>query len=210
MDWLRRVVLGGLNPRSVLGPKYPESVRAFEISSEQDEDAKPAGPMTILFRVIAGLVIAASFGVWVYAYSGLADRETPDLLADRELAATAETICAAADSDVSAMPNALDAEDGQDRAQQIRATTARYSVMIDDLERLDRTNERDDLIFTAWLSDWRVILSDRLVYADAIAADPEAQFYVSDIGVTERLDKRLTRFANTNLMTSCAAPTDVG
>ena len=166
--------------------------------------------MTIVFRVIAGAVILASFGVWAYAYSGLADRETPDLLADRELAETAESICAAATADVAAMPNALDAVDGPDRAEQIRATTARYSLMIDDLERLDRTTERDDLIFSSWLSDWRVILGDRLTYADAIAVDPEAQFYVTDIGVTERLDKRLTRFANTNLMTSCAAPTDVG
>lgn len=185
-------------------------MRAFEISSDQDEDQEPAGPLTIALRVVAGIVIAASFGVWVYAYSGYADRETPDLLADRTLAATSESICAAAVDDVTAMPNALDAADGPERAQQIRATTARYGVMIDDLEQLDRTTERDNTIFSAWLSDWRVILGDRLTYADAIAADPDAQFYVSDIGVSERLDKRLTRFANTNLMTSCAAPTDVG
>ncbi len=172
--------------------------------------APPASPLRWMFRAIAGLVIAASFGVWVYAYSGYADRETPDLLGDRALAEEAETICAAALADVATMPNALDAVDGADRAGQIRQTTARFDTMVTELETLNFFDERDRTIFTAWLSDWRVILSDRLVYADAIAADPEAQFYVSDIGVTERLDKRLTRFANTNLITSCAAPTDVG
>ncbi|MEM7322864.1 MAG: hypothetical protein AAF531_07250 [Actinomycetota bacterium] len=186
-------------------------MRAFEISSEvDDEERKPAGPLTIIGRVVAGIVIAASFGVWVYAYSGYADRETPDLLADRPMAETAESICAAALRDVEAMPNALDAVDGADRAEQIRATTARFSVMVDDLDRLDRTTERDDQIFSDWLSDWRVLLNDRLIYADAIAVDPNAQFYITDTGVNERLDRRVTRFANTNLIVSCAAPTDVG
>lgn len=185
-------------------------MRAFEISADPNQEQKPAGPLTIAFRVVAGVVVLASFGVWGYAYSGLADRETPDLLADRDLAAVAEQICAGAMADVTAMPNALDAADGADRGEQIRATTARFATMVDDLDNLDRTNQRDDQIYSSWLSDWRVLLGDRLTYADAITVDPDAQFYITDIGVTERLDKRVTRFANTNLMTSCAAPTDVG
>ena len=183
-------------------------------SNGQNLDAGPDGrgplsPFQILFRVVAGLVIAASFAVWVYAYSGLAERDTPDLLANRQLAETAEGICASTLADVNAMPNALDAVDGEERATQIRQATARFALMLDELDALATTDERDERIYRGWLSDWRVILGDRLDYADRIAADPEAQFYISDIGVTERLDKRLTRFANTNLMVSCAAPTDV-
>jgi len=176
-------------------------------------ETAPSGPVSPLrwaFRIVAGAVIAASFGVWGYAYSGLADREKPDLLADRVLATSAEGICAAALGDISTMPNALDAVDGADRADQIRMSTARYEEMVTDLEGLNTADERDQRIFTGWLGNWRVMLGDRLAYADAIAVDDQAQFYVTDIGVKERLDRRLTRFANTNLMTSCAAPTDVG
>lgn len=180
----------------------------------QDQlDSGPSGPVSILrwaFRIVAGAIIAASFGVWVYAYSGFADRETPDLLGDRSLAASAENICAAALTDISAMPNALDAVDGEDRAQQIRLSTVRYEEMVTELEGLNLFDERDSRIFTGWLSNWRTLLQDRISYADAIEVDDQAQFFVSDVGVRERLDKRLTRFANTNLMTSCAAPTDVG
>ncbi len=188
-------------------------MHTFETSpgAEPDSDERrgPLSPLQILFRVVAGLVIAASFGVWVYAYSGQADRDTPDLLADRPLAEQAEQICATALADVAAMPNALDAANGQERADQIRQTTARFASMLDELDALPTFDERDDRIYRGWLGDWRVILDDRLGYADRIAVDPEAQFYISDIGVSERLDKRLTRFANTNLMVSCAAPTDV-
>ncbi|MEM7275898.1 MAG: hypothetical protein AAF547_22675 [Actinomycetota bacterium] len=185
-------------------------MRAFEVSTGEEEPGEKLGPARIAFRILAGLIIAASFGVWGYRFSGFADREAPDLLADRELVAVAEEICAAAVVDVEAMPGALDAVDGPDRADQLRATTARYRTMVDDLAALEPTSIRDDEIYRGWLSDWGVLLDDRLRYADAIAVDPNAQFFVSDIGVTERLDRRVTRMANTNLMTSCAAPTDVG
>ncbi|MGI9594608.1 MAG: hypothetical protein ACR2QK_00530 [Acidimicrobiales bacterium] len=177
--------------------------------SDSERSAGRLSPFRILFRIVAGLVIAASFAVWVYAYSGLARRDTPDLLADRELAADAEQICAATLADVATMPNALEAANGEERAQQIRRATARFELMVNDLDGLAAFDERDERIFRGWLSDWRVLLSDRVAYADRIAADPNAQFYISDIGGRERLDRRLTRFANTNLMVSCAAPTDV-
>lgn len=175
-----------------------------------EEPSGPVSPLRWIFRVVAGVLILASFSTWVYAYSGFADRPAPDLLGDRALAVEAENICAAALTDIDAMPNALDAIDGPDRAVQIRNTTARFDAMVTDLEGLNLFDARDQQIFTDWLSNWRVILNDRLIYADAIAVDPQAQFLVTDVGVSERLDRRLTRFANTNLMTSCAAPTDVG
>ncbi len=178
--------------------------------ADEDRQIGARSPLTVLFRVVAGLVVAASFAVWVYAYSGQAERDTPDLLADRALAAEAEAICASAVADVEALPGALDAVDGPDRANQIRRSTDRYDAMVAALEQLRTDDERDGRIFAGWLADWRVLLGDRLRYADAIEVDPNAQFLVSDIGVSERLDRRVTRFANTNAMVSCAAPTDVG
>lgn len=175
----------------------------------QDQPRPPLTPGRILFRIVAGLVVAASFGVWVYAYSGLADREAPDLLGDEGLRASAESVCAAALADVDALPDALVARDGVERGEQIRAATARFEMMVGDLASLPSEPGRDRQIYTAWLDDWRVLLGDRLAYADRLATGEDAEFLITDTGVGERLDRRITRFANTNLMTSCVAPTDV-
>lgn len=161
-------------------------------------------------RALAVAVVASSFLVWIYAYSGAAERDAPDLLADETFGQRAELICAAATSDIQAMPNALEATDGADRGRQIVATTARYEQMLDELDALVGGDARDVEIASGWLADWRVMVQDRYRYAEAITADDQAQFYVSDVGVAERLDRRLTRLANTNSMPSCAAPTDLG
>ncbi len=188
-------------------------MQTFDLNPDAEPDPDAAGPplstVRKLLRVGAGLVVAASFGIWAYAYSGFADREAPDVLADQGLAAEAENICAVAIEDVAGLPNAIEAADGAERAVQIRAATDRFERMVDDLEALPTVDERDGRIYLGWLSDWRVLLGDRLDYADRISVDPEAQFFITDTGVGERLDRRVTRFANTNLMVSCVAPTDV-
>ena len=166
-----------------------------------------------LGRGLAVTVVLGSFLVWIYAYSGAARRDAPDLISDGAFARTAEAICAEAQADIDAMPGALDAVDGPDRARQIRATNVRYEAMLDELDELTPSlsaSARDTEIATGWLADWRVIVSDRYDYADRIEVDDQAQFYLSNLGVSERLDRRLTRLATTNLMPSCGAPTDVG
>jgi hypothetical protein len=55
-----------------------------------------------------------------------------------------------------------------------------------------------------------VLIQDRYDYATRIAGDPSAQFLITDTGAGERLDRRITRVADTNAMPSCAAPGDVG
>jgi hypothetical protein len=162
-----------------------------------------------LFKVVAGLVVAASFAVWGYAYSGQADRPPPDLLADADLAARAEAICADAVADVEAMPSALDAVDAEDRADQILATTARFEAMVAELGRLEPTSEEDRVILDGFTGDWDTLLGNRRAYAQALTEDPAAPFLLSAIG-GERLDRRMTRVADTNRMYACGAPTDVG
>lgn len=165
---------------------------------------------SLLFRLLAGVIVVGSFGVWVYIYSGQADRPPPDLLVDTELVAQAEAICAAAVADVDAMPSASQATDAADRADQVRRSTARFETMVTDLEGL-RVDEPDDrVIMGGWLADWRTLLDDRLRYAEAVVEDPDVLFTLTNVAAGERLDRRLTRVANTNLMTSCVAPTDVG
>lgn len=175
-----------------------------------DGPDRPRSLTSRLFRVLAGLAIAASFGVWVYAYSGRADRPPPDLLIDTQLAAQAETICASAVADVAAMPSAQDAVDEIDRADQVHRTTDRFDAMVADLARLDVVEPDDQVIMTGWLGDWRVLLEDRRRYAREVVEDPDAVFLLTKVAERERLDRRLTRVADVNRMSSCGTPTDVG
>lgn len=158
---------------------------------------------------MAGTIIAASFGVWVYAYSGLADRPPPDLFADPDLGARAEAICAAAVADVEGLPGALHATDGADRADQVNRATDRYEAMVDQLSLLEVVEAADRVIVDGWLGDWRVLMEDRRRYAEEVAEDPGATFLLTKVADNERLDRRLIRLAGTNSMPSCSAPTDV-
>ncbi len=164
----------------------------------------------LIGKVAAVAAIAGSFALWGYAFSGLAERPAPDLLDDPSFAVSAESTCAAALADLDELPNALDAADGAERADQIRASTARLERMVDELDGLVGGSARDVEITSGWLADWRVLLADRLRYADAIEVDDDAQFLITDPGVDERLDRRITRLAVTNSMRSCSVPSDVG
>ena len=166
-------------------------------------------------RIVLGLVVAASFGVWGYGFSGLASRTAPDTLANSSFREVAQPACSAANDAVAALPNALDAQDNVERAQQIRANTAIYTTLVDDLELLLDSpqvdlDDRDTGITSEWLGDWRRFLADRIDYADRLADDPDAVFYVAASSGGERLERRITRFAVTNELTSCVTPSDVG
>ncbi len=155
------------------------------------------------------VTLVGSFGVWVYAFSGRADRDPPDLLNDASWSTAAEEICADALSDVDDIPSAQQAGDAGERSQQVLAATGRFETMVDQLADLPAATPRDEQITTDWLADFRVLMGDRRRYADAVADDPAAVFTITDTGVGERLDRRITRFAVTNSMPSCVTPTDV-
>ncbi|MEM9132109.1 MAG: hypothetical protein AAF962_24700 [Actinomycetota bacterium] len=177
-----------------------------------DEERRRPTLLGNIGRGLTILVVASSFLVWVYAYSGAAERDAPDRLADETWGDRAEMICAEAVEDIEAMPGALDAVDGPDRARQVEATNVRYEAMLEELDALSVADNdpRDVEISTGWIADWRVLIEDRYTYAEGIAVDDQTQFFITDTGVAERLDRRVTRLANTNDMPSCAAPTDLG
>lgn len=166
-------------------------------------------------RVALGLLVAGSFAVWGYGFSGLAGRTAPDTLGNSSFLDVAEPACAAANDTVAAMPDALDAEDNRERSQQVINNTAVYGDLVDELERLlddprVDLNDRDSGITLEWLADWRQFLADRIDYADRLADDPQAVFYVAASSGGERLERRITRFAQTNELLSCVTPQDVG
>lgn len=164
-------------------------------------------------RVLLAALVLASFAVWVYAYSGRADRVAPDTLDDPSFGAAAEAICSAAMTDIDQLPNALDATDRADRANQIRNINQRYTSMLDELTdevaaSPTRTN-RDLGIINLWLDRWRIIVSDREDYANRLEDDPSAVFYLS-AEAGRRAERSLSYVADTNGMPSCGAPGDLG
>lgn len=92
---------------------------------------------------------------------------------------------------------------------QVRNRNVVLLSMVSDLESATQGSDRDQAMIAEWLDDWRLFISDREDYANRIAEDENAQFYLSD-GGGERLERRITRFANTNNMYSCVTPFDVG
>ncbi len=162
-----------------------------------------------IVKAIAVITMAASFGVWVYAFSGAADRDSPDLLDDLTWAEEADVLCAEALTDVEDMPSAVDADSPAERASQIDAANNRYRAMLTDMKQLDPGTARDAEMVGEWQSDWELFLSDRDRYAEAILIDPAAPFTVTNTGGGERLYRRISRFANTNFMFACIAPEDV-
>lgn len=183
-------------------------------------------PLRMILRVVVGIVVLGSFGVWMYALSGAARQAPPDELdSTRALieaneageaytevdglpayAERAERICQAT---IDNLPDASRATSGPERAEQIRLANAQLSDMILQLRGLPVASERDDTLRNLFLDDWEVLISDRDRYADAVEVDPSAIFTLTAVADNERLERRLTRFARTNLMLPCGAPADV-
>ncbi len=163
-------------------------------------------------KVVMVAILVASFGLWVYAYSGFADRRAPDTFDDASFAADAEIICAEAKIRYDELPNSLRAVDHHARAEQIREANVVLDDMLILLEREASTmtgTERDRGIASLWLNRWRILLSDRADYAERLDQDPAALFFISE-EAGFRAEKSIDYVANTNDMPSCTLPTDVG
>ena len=166
--------------------------------------------LSLALKVVGGIVVASTFAVWVYGFSGQARRTPPDRLDDPTFAIAAEQICADTVAELELLPGARDALDGPDRSRQVETSTARYEAMLDELDTLVGGSDRDIEITTGWLADWRVTIQDRYRYAAAVAEDELTTYLVTDTGANERLNRRLTRLADTNRMSACGYPGDLG
>ncbi len=159
--------------------------------------------------LVIGLLIA-SFFPWVWRFSPWAERTPFDQFDDPAYSAAAEELCASAMSAIDEVPSAAVATDTGERATQVRTVNGILEALVDDLEAAATGTERDLRMIDAWVDDWRIYLGNRADYAERIATDPDAQFYVSANADGDRVDKHLTYLANTNEMYSCVAPGDVG
>lgn len=170
---------------------------------ETDEPRSRVTPIKVVFAVL----ILASFAPWVYRYSGFADRPFDGTFDDAAFTEIGEGICT--DADLDSLPDALEAVDNVDRSEQVLEANRRLTAMVDELEAGITGSDRDIDNLQEWIGDWRTYIGDRADYAERLATDPEAVLYIAAVD-DERLERRITRFANTNKMWSCVTPSDVG
>ncbi len=156
----------------------------------------------------AVLVLFAVF--WVGATIWFFGDENPDRLDDRQWAADAEARCTEARDELDRLPQARDATNMSDRADQIEASTAVLAEMTADLAAAPPGGTDGELL-GLWLESWRVYLNDRLAHASALRAGEDRQFRVTvDAERGDGVDALLDAFADRNRMPACGDPLDIG
>jgi hypothetical protein len=180
-----------------------------------DAPGAPAGPAPqrtrgqTIARVAVITIVLGSALLWIYALTRSPGRPFGEL-DDPAIAQTAEPICAAAATEIAALPPAFEAENSVERAEAVNTATAILATMLTELEPLTPpADTRDGAMYAEWLGDWSIYLGNREDYAERLRDDPDARFFVAEKDarqITEPID----RFAKINLMASCATPREVG
>ena len=147
--------------------------------------------------------------MWIYAFSGLARKDPPDLLDDPAFSRTAETTCATAVDALDQLPNAIDEPTPQSRAQTVAEANRILDQMVVSLRRQAPTRaDRDSDITGRWLDDWDTYLSDRRAYVQALrGGSEEAPVFTARGG--RSISATIDNFAEVNDMASCATPLDL-
>jgi len=165
-------------------------------------------------RVLLTAVVVGLVGMWVYVlYLAFGPGRQPpvDRLDDPAFAEAAEQRCADATDAVEGLPVASQSSSAAERAAVLDQANEIYSDMLvdlDDLRSLAPAGDQRDRT-TAWLSDWRVLLSDRQAYAEALRDDPEARLLISEKpGTGRHITGWIDEFALANKMDDCVTPAD--
>ncbi len=156
----------------------------------------------------AAVVVAGSFALWAYAFSGAAKKDPPDTLHDAAFGQTAEAMCAPVKADIDALPPAPAAHDPQERAATLYQANELLAAQLAELRTPPRGDAFDTGIIDQWLADWDQYLIDRTQYADILATGTDAKFVITARD-GEDYTKSMDNFAKVNDMPSCATPGDV-
>lgn len=165
-------------------------------------------------RILVLSVIVGLVGMWGYVlYLAFGPGRQPpvDRLDDPAFAEAAEVRCADALSQVDQLQLATEAESAAERAEVVDDANQIFESMLDDLDDTATLAPQGDQRsrVEAWLTDWRIYLGDRQVYADALRVDPGARLLISEKpGAGRHITGWIDEFARANRMPSCASPTD--
>ncbi len=163
-----------------------------------------------LLAVLGASVVVLSGLFWIGATVWFFGDENPDRLQDRDWVAQAEQLCSQARTELARLPQARDARNLTDRANQIDAATEVLAQMKAALVALAPQGE-DGAVLALWFQTWDSYLADRQTHADALRQGEDRQFRVTaDPQRGDGVDALLDAFANRNRMASCGDPLDIG
>lgn len=155
-------------------------------------------------------VVAGSFALWGYAFSGVAAKTAPDTLQDNSFVATAEASCALARQDINRLPNAANAKTAAERAVTLDQATDRVVDLVAELRAQVPQSGTDGDLLGRWLDDWDIYIQNRRDFATALRVTDKARFQVDARSSGEGITKAMDNLATINRMPSCATPGDVG
>jgi hypothetical protein len=175
------------------------------------DGSAPAGPAgqgrrPRIGTVLALLVVAATIGMWAYLFL-VADPGIPDQLEDDTFPAEAQAICAAALDEIDELPAAQDAATPEERGEAVAEANQILTAMVADLRAVAPTEGQDGRLTRLWLEDWETYLSDRVEYAEALAAGEDAELLITARGAGQ-ITVTLDHFAMVNDMLACSTPLD--
>jgi hypothetical protein len=155
------------------------------------------------------LCIAA---LWSYTLWGPTKKTPPGVLANPAWAVQAQATCTKAAALIDALPEAFTATDAGTRALVITQANTALRTMLDELTASapEVGASNDGRMIGEWLADWRTYLGDRERYVDALDANPDARFYVTEKVKGQQITKPIDFFATYNDMPNCVTPGDLG
>ena len=167
----------------------------------------------VLRRLAFGVGGVLFVAFWTYALF-FASKEAVNKIGDREWAARAETICAAANESRETLADfrRVDPEDVsmlRERAAIVDQATDIIEQMLDDVVAVEPEDDKGVAIVPDWETDYRTFIQNRRDFADELRAGDNVAFRESAIeGVP--ISERIGTFAADNEMRSCEPARDLG
>ena len=167
----------------------------------------------VLKRLAVGVALVVFVVFWTYALF-FASKEPVNKIGDRQWAARAETICAAANETREDLADfrRVDPEDVtmlRERADIIDRATDIIEQMVDDVVAVEPSDDKGVAIVPDWEADYRTFLQNRRDFADELRAGDNVAFREAAFeGVP--ISERIGTFAADNEMRSCEPPRDLG
>jgi hypothetical protein len=161
----------------------------------------------VVLAAIAGL---AAFWIWALFF---ASKESINKIGDREWAARAERICAAAQAERGELADERRLDTGDpamlaERADIVDHATDIVEAMLGDVVAETPADEKGRALVPMWEADYRTYLGNRRDFTAVLrtgANEPFAETAVDGIPISEKLEQ----FAGDNEMPSCAPPHDL-
>ncbi len=158
--------------------------------------------------VLGSLAFVAMAVYWTLIFTGSFNWRNPDKLHDATWVARAARICAPVERYINALPRAQTARTPDERATTVDQGSDKLATMIEELGATPPDNASDRDVVTAWLSDWKVYVSDRRDFTRRLRLDPKAEPLFTEVHggwATNSIDA----FADANDLVACSSPQDL-